>query len=59
MLKGKPTSVVLSTGKDGFFKIWDTESLLCLGVLTVGATEATSLVYCPERGLAYIGTNKD
>jgi len=38
IFQGKPTNVVLSTGKDGFFKIWDAETRLCLSVIATGAT---------------------
>jgi hypothetical protein len=38
IFQGKPTNVVLSTGKDGFLKIWDAETRLCLSVIATGAT---------------------
>ena len=36
--QGKPTTVILSTGKDGFFKLWHAETRLCLGVISTAAT---------------------
>lgn len=59
IFRGKPTNVVLSTGKDGFFKIWDAETRLCLSVIATGATEATAFAYCHERSLVFVGTNKE
>ena len=50
---------MLSTGKDGFFKVWDAETRLCLSVIATGATEATAFAYCPTRSLVFVGTNKE
>jgi len=58
IFKGKPVNVVFSTAKDGFFKVWDADTRLCLAVIATGATEATAFAYCGERGLVFVGTNK-
>jgi WD40 repeat protein len=57
--RGKPTNVVISTGKDGFLKLWDADTRLCLSVISTQTTEALSFAYSPERSLIYVGTNKE
>ena len=59
MYQGKPTTVILSTGKDGFFKLWHADTRLCLSVVSTSATEATAFAYCHSRSLIFIGTNKE
>jgi hypothetical protein len=59
IFKGKLINIVLSTAKDGFFKIWNADTRLCLSVIATGATEATAFAYCPERSLVFVGTNKE
>ena len=57
--QGKPTNIILSTGKDGFFKVWHAENRLCLSVISTSATEATSFAFSPTRSLIFVGTNKE
>lgn len=59
MVRGKPTPVVLSVGKDGFFRVWDLNTCLCLTALSCQVTEVYSMYYDSTRALAYIGTNKE
>lgn len=59
MYQGKPTTVIFSTGKDGFFKLWHAETRLCLGVISTAATEATAFAYSSARSLIFVGTNKE
>jgi hypothetical protein len=51
--------VILSTAKDGFFKLWHAETRLCLSVISTAATEATAFAYSQARGLIFVGTNKE
>jgi len=46
IINNKPTSVIFSLGKDGFFKIWNSETLLCICAITTKTTEAYSMYYC-------------
>lgn len=59
MYRGKPINVILSSGKDGFFKVWHAHTRLCLAVISTSATEATSFAYSSARSLVYVGTNKE
>lgn len=59
MYRGKPITAILSTGKDGFFKIWHAHTRLCLGVIATSATEATAFAYNPAHSLLFVGTNKE
>ena len=36
--QGKPLSLILSTAKDGFLKIWNATNRLCLGVISTQTT---------------------
>lgn len=58
IIKGKPTPVIFSVGKDGFFRVWDLNTCLCLTALSCQVTEVYSMYYDQTRALAYIGTNK-
>ena len=59
MYQGKPATVIFSTGKDGFFKIWNVDNRLCLGVIATSGTEATSFAYSSIRSMIFVGTNKE
>lgn len=48
----------MSLGKDGFFKLWNADSLLCMNAISTQTTEAFSMVYHEEKELVYIGTNR-
>lgn len=43
--KGKPTNVIVSIAKDGFLKVWDAETRLCISVISTQTTEAVSMAY--------------
>jgi WD40 repeat protein len=45
LYRGKPTSIIISIGKDGFLKLWDAENNLCLSVVSTQTTEALSFSY--------------
>jgi WD40 repeat protein len=57
--KGKPTNVIVSIAKDGFLKVWDAETRLCISVISTQTTEAVSMTYNLEKSLIYVGTNKE
>lgn len=59
IINNKPQNIIFSLGKDGFFKIWNADSLLCINAISTNTTEAFSMVYYQEKGLVYIGTNKE
>jgi putative ubiquitin-RnfH superfamily antitoxin RatB of RatAB toxin-antitoxin module len=56
---GKPTAVVMSVGKDGFFRLWDMNSCSCLAALSCQVTEAYCIYFEPQRNVVYVGTNKE
>lgn len=58
LIKGKPTSVILSVGKDGFFRVWDLRTCLCLAALSCQVTEAYCMHLDTHRNVVYVGTNK-
>lgn len=58
IIRGKPTPVILSVGKDGFFRVWDLTTCLCLTALSCQVTEVYCMHYDSTRALVYIGTNK-
>lgn len=41
----KPVNIIMSLGKDGFFKIWNSDSLLCMHALSTQTTEAFSMAF--------------
>jgi hypothetical protein len=45
IINNKPQNIILSLGKDGFFKIWNADSLLCMTAISTNTTEAFSMVY--------------
>lgn len=51
--------MILSVGKDGFFKVWQAETKLCISVISTQATEALCMAYNIDRSLIYVGTNKE
>ena len=59
IIGNKPVNVILSLGKDGFFKIWNAESLLCMHAVSTQTTEAFSMIFQYEKNLVYIGTNRE
>jgi len=38
LVKGHPTNVILSIGKDGFFRVWDLNTCLCLTAISCNVT---------------------
>jgi WD40 repeat protein len=38
LVKGNPTNVILSIGKDGFFRVWDLNTCLCLTAISCNVT---------------------
>lgn len=59
LVKGKPTPVVVSVGKDGFLRVWDMNSQLCLCSLSCQVTEIYSMYLDTNRNVIYVGTNKE
>ncbi len=45
IIGNKPVNVIMSLGKDGFFKIWNADSLLCMHAVSTQTTEAFSMVF--------------
>lgn len=45
IINNKPVNVIMSLGKDGFFKLWNADSLLCMNAVSTQTTEAFSMVY--------------
>lgn len=38
IIKGKPTPVILSVGKDGFFRVWNMQNCICICSLSCQVT---------------------
>jgi hypothetical protein len=45
IINNKPVNVIFSLGKDGFFKVWNADTLLCLNAISTQTTEAFSMVF--------------
>lgn len=58
LIGGKPTPVILSVGKDGFFRVWDMRNSLCYASISCQVTEIYCMYLDPYRNIVYIGTNK-
>ncbi len=38
IINNKPTNVIFSLGKDGFFKTWNADTLLCMSAISTQTT---------------------
>jgi len=38
IINNKPVNVIMSLGKDGFFKLWNADSLLCMNAVSTQTT---------------------
>lgn len=38
ILKGRPVPVILSIGKDGFFRVWDMKNIICIASISCQVT---------------------
>jgi WD40 repeat protein len=45
IIGNKPVDCIMSLGKDGFFKIWNADSLICMHAVSTQTTEAFSMVF--------------